>query len=656
MKNKLDRRTTRQSRIGLNKSALRIAVLYVVAGSVYIYVSESLLHLEMPDDMDSHLFGSIINSGLFVVTSALLIYLSVSKVLHKLDAAHRFNRDTLNAPPEHIAVLDEHGTILLVNDAWRKFARENGADEATVCEGANYLDVCRNAIAAGNQDASVVATAIQDVSLGERDSFSYEYACHSPHERRWFSAVITHFPQYVPARIVASHENITTRKLAEEKAIYLSDHDLLTGLLNRAGFMEGLLDELLRAHRFRGQFALITVDIDRLNVVNNAFGRIQGDQLIQEVAGRLKQIAREVDLLARHDGDQFLMLLRGIKVPSDAARVALRIVDEIAARPIQAGESELDITVSAGIAVYPEHGISADQLLANSEAALKRIKKSGRNNYAYFSDDLSVSSLEKLTLEQQLRRAIGTDQLYPLYQPQFSLLTGQVIGFEVLARWRSPELGEVSPGTFIPIAEESGLIIKIGEWILQEACKQTADWSSRGVCTVPIGVNVSALQFNQPGFSNTVEIALLSSKLAPEMLELELTESVFLNSSSELTAKFKALDGMGVQLTLDDFGTGYSSLGYLRNLPIRRLKIDKSFVRDLPDNKDSVAITEAIVAMGRSLGMRVIAEGVELAQQADFLRSIGCHEVQGYLYGKPMLPQDVELFIKELPKQARIID
>lgn len=656
MKKQPDQRTNRQAPARLNKSAFRIAALYFIVGSAYIYSSDSILHFVMPDDMAAHLYVSIIKGGLFVFITALLIYFSVSRLLHKLDAANRFNQDTLNALPEHVAVLDEHGTILLVNDAWRKFARENGIDEAAVCEGANYLDVCRSAIAAGNRDASVVATAIQDVSRGERDSFSYEYACHSPHERRWFIAVITRFAEYVPARIVASHENITTRKLAEEKAIYLSDHDLLTGLLNRAGFMEGLLDELLRAHRFRGQFALITVDIDRLNVVNNAFGRIHGDQLIQEVAARLKQIAREVDLIARHDGDQFLMLLRGVKLTSDAARVALRIVDEIAARPIQAGDSELDITVSVGIAVYPEHGITADQLLANSEAAVQRIKKSGRNNYAYFNDDLSVTSLEKLTMEQQLRRAIGTDQLYALYQPQFSLLTGKVIGFEVLARWHSPELGEISPGTFIPIAEESGLIIKIGEWILQEACKQTAEWSSRGVCTVPICVNVSALQFNQPGFSNTVEIALLSSKLAPELLELELTESVFLNSSSALTAKFKALDGMGIQLALDDFGTGYSSLGYLRNLPIRRLKIDQSFVRDLPDNKDSVAITEAIVAMGRSLGMRVIAEGVELTQQADFLRSIGCHEVQGYLYGKPMLPQDVELFIKELPHQAQIVD
>lgn len=361
-------------------------------------------------------------------------------------------------------------------------------------------------------------------------------------------------------------------------------------------------------------------------------------------------------MVARHDGDQFLMLLRELKVSSDAARVALRIVDEVATKPFLIGNSELAVTVSAGIAVYPEHGTTFDQLMANSEAALKRIKMSGRNNYQYFSDDLSVDSLEKLKLEQHLRHAIGTTQLYPVFQPQFSLLTGKVIGFEVLARWRSPELGDISPGTFIPIAEESGLIIKIGEWILQEACKQNAEWVSRGISIVPICVNVSAMQFHQPGFTNAVEIAIRSNKLSPALLELELTESVFLGNTPELTAKFRSLADMGVQLALDDFGTGFSSLGYLRNLPISRLKIDQSFVRDLPENKDSVAITEAIVGIGRSLGMRVIAEGVELAQQAEFLKSIGCHEVQGYLYGKPVLPNEVEAFIKNLPSQARFVD
>lgn len=650
-----DQRTDQKPRGRLNKSAFRIAVLYFVVGTVYIYSSDFLLLLAVPEDMAAHFYVSISKGALFVLITALVIYVSVSRVLRRLEAAHQFTRDTLNALPEHVAVLDENGKILLVNSAWREFAQANGIDEATVSEGANYLEACRNAISAGNHDADTIATAIREIARGEKESFSYEYACHSPSERRWFIAAITRFSEHVPTRIVASHENITNRKLAEEKAVYLSDHDQLTGLLNSAGFIEKLTEEIIRVTRFRGQFALITVNIDRLNVVNNAFGRTLGDQLIREVAERLCQIAREVDLVARHDGDQFLMLLRGIRVPSDAARVALRIIDEIAAKPFLIGYAELAVTVSAGIAVYPEHGTTFDQLMANSEAALKRVKRSGRNNYGYFTDDLSVDALEKLKLEQHLRHAIGTAELYPVFQPQFSLLSGEVIGFEVLARWRSPELGDIPPGTFIPIAEESGLIIKIGEWILQEACKQNAEWVSRGIANVPICVNVSAMQFHQPGFTNAVEIAIRSSKLSPALLELELTESVFLGSTPELTAKFRALADMGVQLALDDFGTGFSSLGYLRNLAISRLKIDQSFVQDLPENKDSVAITEAIVGMGRSLGMRVIAEGVELTQQADFLKSIGCHEVQGYLYGKPMPPNEAEAFIKSLPYQTRFV-
>lgn len=640
----------------LNKSAFRIAALYFVVGSSYIYFSDTLLHWALPEDMAAHLYVSIIKGALFVLITSMLIYLSVSRVLGRLEAANQFTRDTLNALPEHVAVLDEGGKILLVNDAWRRFAHTNGVDVTAVCEGSNYLDVCGRAMTAGDRDAEHVATAIRDIAKGTRASFSLEYPCHSPTEKRWFTATINRFSAIRPIRLVATHENITTRKLAEEAAVYLAAHDKLTGLLNRTAFMERLGEEITLSHRFHHQFALITVDIDRLNVVNNAFGRTLGDQLIQEVSERLGQIAREVDLVARHDGDQFLLLLRGIKASSDAARVALRIVDEIAAKPIVIGDSEIAITMSAGIAVYPEHGTTADDLMANSEAALNRTKRVGRNNYGYFTDALSAGSKEKLTLEQYLRRAVGTNQIYPVYQPQFSLLTGKLIGFEVLARWQSPELGEISPGSFIPIAEECGLIIKIGEQILQEACKQNADWISREVSKIPVCVNVSALQFHQSGFTNSVEIALRSNNLSPALLELELTESVFLEGSQELTAKFKALDDMGIQFALDDFGTGYSSLGYLRNLPIHRLKIDQSFIRDLPENKDSVAITEAIVGMGRSLGMRVIAEGVELAQQADFLRSIGCYEVQGYLYGKPMLPPDVELFVKNLPEQARFVD
>lgn len=632
--------------VRIKNFALRISLAYLMVSVAYIYFSDLLLNVSVAQDSLLYLRISMIKGWLFVLVTAILIYFSVNQVLRKLQEANRFSRHTLDALTEHVAVLDENGTILTVNEAWRKFARENGASIESVCEGSSYFDVCEKAIAVGNDDALIISNAIKEVMDGKQKSYFHEYSCHSPTEKRWFVICVTFFSEEGMQRIVVSHENVTHRKIAEEKLVYQARHDSLTGLPNRESFGEKFSVEAARAARYDAKLALLIIDVDRLKIVNDAYGQSAGDLILKDVSTRLRKVIREVDFVGRHDGGQFLALIGSIKDPKDAARAATRIISEIYAQPFSVKESSLTITVSVGISVFPEHGTLIEDLVVNSGVALRRVKQLGHNNYGFYSEGMGVSAIEALTLEQDLRRATGSDQLYPVFQPQLDLTANKLVGFEALARWKHPKIGEISPGRFIPIAEESGIILEIGDWMLRQACLQNQKWVSQGVARVPVSVNVSALQFRQTNFVERLECILEETKLDPSLLELELTESVLIDDSKALLETLHQLNEMGVLLSLDDFGTGYSSLSYLRRFPIHRLKVDKSFISDLPHNKDSVAITGTIIAMSKSLGLQVIAEGVESLEQADFLKSIGCHEVQGYLYGKPMTASDVESWVK----------
>lgn len=434
--------------------------------------------------------------------------------------------------------------------------------------------------------------------------------------------------------------DITDRKAAEERVQFLAYYDALTKLPNRALLQDRLENALANARRRKDRVALLFLDLDRFKIINDSLGHSVGDLLLQEVAERLKKEARELDTVARLGGDEFLVVLAGVKEPGDAAIVAARIVERMTAGFSIQGH-DLRVTCSLGISVFPENGTDSETLVKNADAAMYSAKENGRNTFRFFTEDMHVQAVERLTLSNSLRQALDNQELFLEYQPQMDIATGRVTGLEALLRWQHPEVGLVPPDRFIRIAENSGLIMSIGEWVLRTACLQCRQWQDEGLPAVPVAVNVSAIQFRQEGFCELIRRILQETGLAPQYLELELTESLLLSNADVTSAVLANLKDMGLKLAIDDFGTGYSSLSYLKTFPVSRLKIDRSFIRDVAVNPDDAAITTAIISMAKSLNLKVIAEGVENEPQMAFLRTHHCDEIQGYYFSKPVSADEV---------------
>jgi diguanylate cyclase (GGDEF)-like protein/PAS domain S-box-containing protein len=432
--------------------------------------------------------------------------------------------------------------------------------------------------------------------------------------------------------------DITDRKVAEEQVQFLAYYDALTGLANRTLLQDRLAKALAGARRRKDKVALLFLDIDRFKTINDSLGHSVGDLLLQGIAERLKKWARELDTVARLSGDEFIIVLTSVKDVADAAVAADRIVKSMTAGFVVHGQP-LSISCSLGISIFPEHGANGDTLIKNADAAMYCAKENGRNNFRFFTEDMNAQVVERLTLENSLRLALDKKELFLVYQPQMDVATGRVTGLEALLRWQHPQLGLVPPDKFIRIAENSGLIMPIGEWVLRTACSQSRKWQGEGLPAVPIAVNVSAVQFRQEGFCELIRRVLRETGLAPQYLELELTESLLLSSADVTSSVLQELKALGVNLAIDDFGTGYSSLSYLKHFPVSKLKVDRSFVRDVAVNPDDAAITTAIISMAKSLKLKVIAEGVENEAQMSFLRAHHCDEIQGYYFSKP-LPAD----------------
>jgi len=430
-------------------------------------------------------------------------------------------------------------------------------------------------------------------------------------------------------------EDITERKVAEGRVQFLAYYDSLTGLPNRALLHDRLINALANARRRGEKVALLFIDLDRFKNINDSLGHSVGDCLLQEVATRLRSLAREQDTVARLGGDEFLVVLNAITDIGDIAVVAERILKAFHCEFVVQGHS-FNISCSLGVSVSPEHGEDVETLVKHADAAMYRAKEKGRNNFQFFTPKMTAEVVERLELESNLRQALEGNELFLVYQPQMELSTGNLIGLEALLRWRHPEMGMVAPDRFIRVAENSGLIIPIGEWVLRTACLQAKRWQDDGTTAVPVAVNVSAVQFRQEGFRDVVERVLRETGLAPHYLELELTESVLLTNADVMLSVLRDLRAMGVRLDIDDFGTGYSSLSYLRQFPVSKLKIDRSFVQHVAENPDDAAITGAIISMARSLNLKVIAEGVETEEQMAFLRAHQCDEIQGYYFSKPL--------------------
>lgn len=434
------------------------------------------------------------------------------------------------------------------------------------------------------------------------------------------------------------------RTIAGQRIQHLAYYDALTELPNRTLLQDRVSQILALAERDRKQAAILFIDLDRFKTINDSLGHPIGDRLLQAVAHRMKACLRDTDTISRLGGDEFVVLLPETGVDS-AAHVAQKILEEAAA-PYEIEGHRLNITPSIGISLYPHDGREVETLIRNADTAMYHAKESGRNTYQFFTREMNIAVFERLTLESGLRHALEEKQFKLHYQPQVDIKTGKTLGVEALVRWHHPELGMISPARFISVAEETGLIVPIGEWVLLEACRQNRAWQLQGLPTIPVAVNISSRQFRSR-IMDTIARVLKDTALEANCLELELTEGLMMHTAESTLVILRKLKEMGVKLSIDDFGTGYSSLSYLKRFPIDKVKIDRSFIRDIIVDPDDRAIANAIISMGHSLRLKVIAEGVETEEQLSILRDQGCDEAQGYLFSQPMRAEEFAAFLLE---------
>lgn len=507
--------------------------------------------------------------------------------------------------------------------------------------GADGLDICRE-IRARNEDnytyviLLTAKTQKQDIitglEAGADDYITKPFDAHELKARLRAGARILDLQSQLLSMREELHDQAT--------------HDFLTGLPNRLLFSDRLTQRLAHAHRSKAMMAVMFLDLDRFKLVNDALGHNVGDELLKQVAERLTVCLREVDTVARMGGDEFTIILSDLNGPGDATAVADRVLETFSS-PFEVGEHQLFVTASLGISLYPSDGADVETLVRNADTAMYRAKEHGGNRYQLCTDGISKVPTEQMKLENSLRKALENGELILHYQPRVECRTGAVLGGEALLRWNHPELGLLMPDQFVPLAEETGLIVPIGEWVLQTACKQNKAWQDAGLMKTEIAVNVSAVQIQHGDLVATVKKALDETGLAPEYLGLELTETTLLRNPSRAGETLQELKTMGIRVSIDDFGTGHSSLSYLKDLPTDYVKIDRSFVRDISSDPDNAAIAGAVIAMAHSLKLKVIAEGVETLDQLDFLRSLNCDEMQGYFVSRPVTSESFSQMLDE---------
>ncbi len=434
---------------------------------------------------------------------------------------------------------------------------------------------------------------------------------------------------------VAIFSDISERKEAQERIEFLARHDPLTGLPNRMLLADRLEQALAHADRTQSKVALLFLDLDRFKTINDSLGHPVGDALLQEITARLKASVRETDTISRLGGDEFVVVITDLEDEEIAASVAQKIL-EITRAPFSIGGHTLNTSISIGITLYPTDGGDFDTLLKKADIAMYHAKDAGRNTYRFFTEQMNVNALERLLIQNRLQQALEKNEFVLHYQPQVALGTGRIIGIEALIRWRNPELGLVPPDRFIPMAEENGAIVAIGDWVLREACRQARAWREDGIGTLPVAVNISTLQLQHGDFAERVLTIIAETGHDPRMLELEFTESILIQDVERVLGQVHRLKAAGITVAIDDFGTGYSSLSYLKRLDVDRLKIDRSFIRDISTDPDDAAIVRAITQMARSLRLKILAEGAETTEQTRFLLAEGCDEVQGFLYSRPL--------------------
>ncbi|MDP3672777.1 MAG: EAL domain-containing protein [Telluria sp.] len=440
--------------------------------------------------------------------------------------------------------------------------------------------------------------------------------------------------------------DITSRKLSEQRIYHIAQHDVLTGLPNRSLLQDRLSQAVAYSGRTDNPVWVMLIDLDRFKFVNDSMGHKAGDVLLMTVAARLRSALRDTDTVARLSGDEFVVILTQHESERLSHEIVQRLMDSVA-QPVMLGSKEFFVTCSIGVAVYPTDGAPADSLIEHADIAMYRAKKLGRNNFQFYTPAMNDEALERVRIEGALRNALERKQFVLHYQPQVDLASGRIVGMEALIRWQHPELGMVAPDRFIGVAEETGLIVPIGAWVMHTACAQTKAWQEAGLGQLRIAVNLSARQFGSPNLLAEIETALADAALAPEHLEIELTESLFMSDIALAVDLLHAMKGLGIKLSIDDFGTGYSSLSYLSRFPIDVLKIDRSFVASITRDANDAAIVASIIALAHNLKLAVIAEGVETGAQLDYLRSHGCDQMQGYFFSRPLPAHEFEQLLRQ---------
>ena len=445
---------------------------------------------------------------------------------------------------------------------------------------------------------------------------------------------------------VLASKDVTEYKLAEEKIQYLATHDSLTGLPNRMMFTQ-LLNHSIQSARHHGrQLAVIYVDLDRFKIINDSKGHDAGDQLLREIAMRYKKTLRAEDVVSRQGGDEFVILIEDVQKISDLNFVANKILASTYEPVVLMGD-ECRVTASIGISLYPQDGEDEEILMKHADMAMYFAKEEGKNDFQFYSDDIQSQSTSRLAIETNLRLALERNEFSLHYQAKVNFKTGVITGVEALLRWQNPQLGSVTPTQFIPVAEETGMILSIGKWVLKTACAQNVAWQKLGLPAVCVAVNLSLRQLSDNNLIDDLKAALHDSGMAPHLLELEITESMIMSNPSKMMDVLVRIKNMGVRLAIDDFGTGYSSLAQLKHFPIDTLKIDRSFIRNVPGNAEDKAITHAIIAMGETLGLTVVAEGVETIEQLNYLKGQSCDEMQGFYFSRPVVPEQFADLLRE---------
>lgn len=531
---------------------------------------------------------------------------------------------------EALVVTDAKSTILLVNQAFTEIT--GYTPEEAVGQKVSMLK-------SGRHDDQFYRTMWNTLeSEGKWKGEIWDRRKNGEVYPKWLSITAVKNNHSEITHYVSSQTDISERKLAEEKIKFLAFYDPLTQLPNRRLLHERLTHGINVEKRSGKKMALMMLDLDKFKHINDSYGHLAGDELLQQVAQRFKNRIREVDMVARLGGDEFVILLNEINTPEDAARVSHDIIEDLN-KPFNLTKANNVLTgTSIGISLYPEHGGTPEELMDNADIALYKAKQSGRGCFAYFSEELTTAARELVTFEKRLANAIENCQLRVFYQPQVDILTGKIIGAEALVRWLDPEKGLIPPLHFIPLAEETGLITHIGEFVLFETCRQGKEWIDKGFEPISLAVNVSPHQFRRTEIDKLVMEVLEKTQFPPELLELEITESGLMDQK-KATDILKKLRDQKIRLAIDDFGTGYSSLAYLKHFPVDVLKIDKSFIDDIPHLKDDMEIAATIISMGLNLGFKVLAEGVETHEQLEFLKRKGCSTYQGYLVSPP-IPAD----------------